>query len=350
MNLKPLVSVLLSAALFGASTPLAKLLLGDIRPVALAGLLYLGVFLGLTVYSWTARAVAGRQEGREASLEKSDLPWLAGAIIAGGIVGPVCLMAGLSRISGFSASLLLNFEGAATAVIAVLLFKENAGGKMWLALGSMTAAGILLSWNTNGGRFAPAGPVLVVLAMVSWGLDNNLTRQIADKDPVQIARVKGLVAGSVSTAAAYILGEGCRPGSAAAFGLLIGAVGYGLSLVLFIRALKGFGAFRAGAFFSSGPFIGAMASLLVLKDSFRWPMGAAALLMVIAVGLVIGEKHVHAHRHERIVHTHPHSHGDLHHVHAHAGEVQEPHVHEHVHEATDHVHGHWPDTHHRHGH
>ena len=189
MNLKPILSVLLSAALFGVSTPLAKLLLGDIRPVALAGLLYLGVFLGLTVYSWTIRAIPGGRERREAYLEKKDFPWLAGAIIAGGIVGPVCLMAGLSRISGFSASLLLNFEGAATALIAVLLFKENAGGRVWLALGFMTAAGILFSWNAGGGRFTPAGPALVILAMVAWGIDNNLTRQIADKNPVQIARV-----------------------------------------------------------------------------------------------------------------------------------------------------------------
>jgi drug/metabolite transporter (DMT)-like permease len=369
MNLKPLVSVILSALLFGVSTPLAKVLLGDISPIALAGLLYLGVFVGLTFFKWGLPPTAqgrgqsspggtvplegrrGDAEGhREARLEKKDLPWLAGSIIAGGLIGPVCLMAGLSRISGFSASLLLNFEGLATAFIAVFLFRENAGRMTWLALVLMTAAGVLLSWNPGVGRFSPEGPVLVVLAMVGWGLDNNLTRQISDKDPVQIARIKGLVAGIVSTAAAFLLGQGFRPGLPAAQGLLIGALCYGLSLVLFIKALKGLGAFRTGAFFSFGPFAGSLASLALLKESVRWPMVAAGLLMILAVALILGEKHSHAHRHERTVHSHSHSHGDLHHLHPHEGPVREPHAHEHVHEVAEHVHGHWPDTHHRHGH
>jgi len=369
MNLKPLVSVILSAILFGVSTPLAKALLGGISPVALAGLLYLGVFLGLTLFKWGLRAttvdrgqsppggtvpIEGRrgrsEEHREARLEKKDLPWLAGSILAGGIIGPVCLMAGLSRISGFSASLLLNFEGLATAFIAVVLFRENAGRMTWLALVLMTAAGVLLSWNSGGGRFSPEGPALVVLAMIGWGLDNNLTRQISDKDPVQIARIKGLVAGMVSTAAAFLLGQGFRPGLPAAQGLLIGALCYGLSLVLFIGALRGLGAFRTGAFFSLGPFAGSLASLVLLKESVRWPTAAAGLLLVLAVTLILGEKHSHAHRHERTVHSHSHSHGDLHHLHPHEGPFREPHTHEHVHGAADHVHCHWPDTHHRHEH
>jgi drug/metabolite transporter (DMT)-like permease len=354
MNLKPVVSVLLSAALFGLSTPLAKALLGDIPPVALAGLLYLGVFLGLTLYAWALRAGGrgrdGGRERREARLEKKDLPWLAGATLAGGVMGPICLMAGLSRVSGFSASLLLNFEGLTTAVIAVFLFKENAGKRVWLSLSLMTAAGVFLSWNPGGGRFAPEGPVLVVLAMIGWGIDNNLTRQISDKDPVEIARIKGLVAGTVSTAAAFLLGHGFKMNGAAGQGLAIGAVCYGLSLVLFIRALKGLGAFRTGAFFSLGPFVGSLASLVLLKDALRWPMAAAGSLMVIAVALIVSERHVHAHRHAQTVHSHSHSHGDLHHLHVHEAPVQEPHTHDHLHEATDHVHGHWPDTHHRHDH
>jgi drug/metabolite transporter (DMT)-like permease len=353
MNFGPLVSVVLSAALFGMSTPLAKILLGDVHPVALAGLLYLGVFLGLTVYSGVMKIAAGRRgkslEGREARLEKRDLPWLAGAVIAGGIIGPVCLMAGLSRISGFSASLLLNFEGLATAFIAVLLFKENAGKMTWLALGLMTAAGVILSWNP-GGRFTPQGPVLVLLAMIAWGFDNNLTRQISDKDPAQIARIKGLVAGTFSTAAAFLLGQGFRPGFPIAYALLVGALCFGLSLILFIVALKGLGAFRTGAFFSVGPFIGALASIVILKDPVRWTMAAAGLLMVVGVSIVVAEKHSHAHRHERTIHSHSHGHGNLHHLHPHAGHVREPHTHEHVHEEVDHIHGHWPDVHHRHGH
>jgi drug/metabolite transporter (DMT)-like permease len=365
MNPKPVVLALLSAVLFGVSTPLAKLLLGDVRPVALAGLLYLGVFLGLSFFKW-ARDVgkprsgrlpkgtippgAERSARREAALDKKDLPWLAGAVVAGGVVAPICLMAGLNRISGYSASLLLNFEALATALFAVLLFRENAGRRIWLALALMTVAGTLLSWTPGGGRFEIEGPALVLLAMFGWGLDNNLTRQIADKDPVQIAGIKGLAAGSVSTVAAFILGQGFRPGPAVAYGLALGAFCYGLSLVLFIKALKGLGAFRTAAFFSSGPFIGSLASLVILKDHLRWTTAAAGPLMIVAVLLVLGERHVHAHRHERVVHTHSHGHHDLHHLHVHEGPVPEPHTHEHVHEETSHVHGHWPDTHHRHGH
>ncbi len=350
---KPLLAVLASAVLFGISTPLAKVLLGDIRPVALAGLLYLGVFLGLTVFKLIREQ--SRPRGtvplpKEAPLEKKDLPWLLGAVLAGGIVGPVCLMAGLDRISGFSASLLLNFEGVATAVLAVLLFREQAGRRVWLALALMTAAGVALSWNAGGGHFDPAGPVLVFLAMLGWGLDNNLTRRISDKDPVQIARVKGLAAGTVSTAAAFLLGQGFKPDWAEAGALVIGAVCYGLSLVLFIRALKGLGAFRTGIFFSLGPFVGSLASVVVLGDRVGWAEAGAGLLMAAGVALVASESHAHSHRHERTVHTHSHTHGDLHHGHVHDGPVEEPHSHEHLHEATEHLHGHWPDTHHRHGH
>ncbi len=356
MSAKPLLAVLVSAALFGVSTPLAKLLLGDIRPVALAGLLYLGVFLGLTVFGWLrgqslrAGNVPPGHVGQEAPLEKKDLPWLLGAVVSGGIVGPVCLLAGLERISGFSASLLLNFEGVTTAVLAVLLFREQAGRRVWLALALMTAAGAALSWNAGGGRFDPAGPVLVVLAMLGWGLDNNLTRRISDKDPVQIARVKGLTAGSVSTAAAFLMGQGFKPDAAAAGGLVLGAVCYGLSLVLFIRALKGLGAFRTGTFFSLGPFVGSLASVLILGDRVGWVAAAAGLLMIAGVALVATESHSHVHRHERTVHTHAHRHEDPHHRHGHDGPTREPHAHEHVHEETEHAHGHWPDTHHWHGH
>lgn len=354
MNLKPVLTILLAASLFGVSTPLAKLLLGDLSPVALAGLLYLGVFAGLACYTGLRNAASalglGPRAHREASLDRTDLPWLVGAVAAGGVAGPVCLMAGLSRISGFSASLLLNFEGVATGVLAVLFFHENAGRRIWAALGLMTTAGILLSLNPQAGRFSPAGPVLVVLAMVFWGLDNNLTRRISEKDPVQIAGIKGLAAGAVSTAAAFVLGLGFRPDWTMAYGLAVGAVCYGLSLVLFVRALKSLGAFRTAAFFSFAPFVGCLASLVILGDRVGWPMAAAGFFMLGGVVLIIGERHVHPHRHPRTVHVHSHSHGDLHHAHVHPAPGPEPHTHEHAHEEKVHVHGHWPDTHHRHVH
>ncbi len=351
--MNPLAAVALSAVLFGISTPLAKLLLGGIHPVALAGLLYAGVFLGLGVCR-LARRLARRgacvsSEGRrEAPLGRGDWPWLAGAVLAGGIVAPICLMTGLSRTTGFAASLLLNFEAAATALVAVVLFKESAGKRVWAALALMTAGGILLSWDPGQGRIEAAGPLLILAAMAGWGLDNNLTRQISAKDPVQIAMIKGLVAGAFALGLAFATGRGFDLGVAAAGGLAVGAVCYGLSLVLFIKGLEGLGAFRTGALFSLAPFAGALASIVLLGDRVTPLMGAAGALMAGAAGLVVLEKHIHAHHHDRLVHSHAHVHSDLHHGHAHEGKARQPHAHEHVHEETDHIHGHWPDTHHRH--
>jgi drug/metabolite transporter (DMT)-like permease len=352
--MKPLAAVLLSAVLFGISTPLAKLLLGGIHPVALAGLLYSGVFLGLGACRVASRLVRRGSctpgTAREVPLGRRDLPWLAGAILAGGIVAPICLMEGLNRTSGFATSLLLNFEAAATALVAVFLFREYAGWRVWTALAFMTAGGVLLSWDPGQGRIELAGPLLVLAAMVGWGLDNNLTRQISDKDPVQIAMAKGLVAGAVALGLAFSIGQGFAPGLLAVGGLAVGAMCYGLSLVLFIKGLKGMGAFRTGALFSLAPFAGALASVALLGDRVSPIMAAAGLLMAGAVALVVREKHVHAHHHDRLVHVHAHVHSDLHHLHGHGGDVREPHFHEHVHEDLDHVHGHWPDTDHRHSH
>jgi len=350
LKIHPFLAVTLSAVLFGLSPPLAKLLLKGVPPVGLAGVLYLGVFIGLTLYS-AVRMPRGRS-GREspAPLEKRDLGWLAGAVVSGGILGPICLMTGLSRISGFSASLLLNLEGLFTALIAVFLFRENAGRRIWLALGAMTLAGIILSWDPRQGRFHIAGFLLVLLAMLCWGLDNNFTRNISDKDPIQIARIKGFFAGTASLSLSVVLGFKPSLDMTLVYGLVLGALSYGLSLVLFIRALEGLGAFRTGAFFSLAPFVGACASFLILREPAGWTMVPAALLMAAGAMMVVSEKHGHAHRHERLVHAHSHTHSDLHHAHRHEGRLAETHAHEHEHQELDHTHGHWPDSHHRHDH
>jgi len=342
MEGRPLLYVVISAALFGISPPGAKVLLEDLDPVALAGLLYLGAFIGLTIVS-----IMRPSRASAAPLERKDAPWLAGAILAGGVLAPVFLMIGLTTVSGLAGSLLTNLEGVATALIAVIVFREHAGRRLWFALSVMTLGGVLLSWDPSGGIIDPLGPLLIVLAMVCWGIDNNLTRQISGKDPVRIAQVKGLIAGSFSLGVATLLGAHLSLAPPLFLALLLGALSYGISLVLFIKALEGLGSSRTATFFSLGPFIGAGVAVLFLNDPLSPQFLAAAALMAIGVHALMAERHGHRHRHERLVHTHAHGH-DMHHRHGHDGEGK--HAHEHVHEPVVHSHVHWPDQHHRHEH
>lgn len=346
-NCNPLVYIIISAALFGVSAPLSKILVDDMSPVALAGLLYLGAFLGLQIYSLIKTKVL---PNRAVSLKKEDILWLSGAVISGGILAPISLMLGLTYISGFTASLLLNLEGVATAVIAVILFKENAGRRLWIALLCMTLAGIFLVWDPVQNKINIIGPVLVLFAMICWGIDNNLTRNISDKDPVQIAKIKGLAAGSISLSIAFLIGLKPMSISSISAALLLGAFSYGVSLVLFIKALEGLGSARTGAFFSFAPFIGAVVSLIILKEWIGWVMFPALVFMLAGVWLIINEKHSHRHQHKSLKHNHEHSHNDIHHLHKHKELLNEPHIHEHTHEDIYHTHVHWPDTHHRHEH
>lgn len=349
MDKKPLLYVILSATLFGLSSPLAKILVKDISPVAMAGLLYLGAFIGLAIYK-LVRKIGTTDKQRTVPLEKHDFPWLIGAIAAGGIVAPISLMFGLQMISGFSTSLFLNLEGIATAIIAIFFFHENAGKRLWLALICVTIAGVLLAWNTEQNQFNITGPLLVTLACIAWGVDNNLTRHIAEKDPTQIVMLKGLIAGTVSLSLAFLLGRGVAFNINIFLALLLGAFSYGLSLVFFIQALKGLGASRTGVFYSFGPFIGAIASIVILKEWLGWVMFPAIALMILGVWLITGERHAHEHYHQSFTHNHSHRHDESHHEHEHPEPVQGSHAHVHTHASLSHAHSHWPDTHHRHVH
>ncbi|MCD6107182.1 MAG: EamA family transporter [Caldisericaceae bacterium] len=350
MNKKPLIFVIISASLFGISPPLTKLLVKDIPPVALAGLLYLGAFAGLSLYSIGKKIIMADPDKKAAALERRDFPWLAGAVLTGGIIGPISMMMGLTLVSGFSASLLLNLEGLATAMIAVIFFKENAGKHLWSALVCMTIAGVFLTWDPGQSKFNIAGPLLIIFAMVCWGIDNNLTRNISHKDPIQIAKIKGFVAGTTSLSLALILGMKISLNFTIVFALLLGSFSYGISLVFFIKALEGLGSSRTGVFFGLAPFIGVIASLIILKEWIGWVMFPATGFMIIGIWLMSSEKHSHFHIHKRITHTHSHVHNDMHQLHKHSGAFNEPHAHEHTHVEIAHTHVHWPDTHHRHEH
>jgi len=345
----PVTLAITSAIFFGVGTPFAKMLTGDVEPVVLAGLLYIGAFVGLSLISVLARLFGlGRRSG--APLTRRDAPWLAGATISGGIVAPICLMTGLTLTTGFTASLLLNIEGLATAVIAYLVFRENLGWRLGVAVVCMTAAGILLSWDPSTGAVTVSGPLLLLAAGISWGIDNNLSRQISAKDPVRISQIKGLVAGTVSLSIALALGLAIPSNRTLVFALVLGSVSYGVSMVLYIRALQGMGASRTGAFFSLGPFVGAAVSVVLLSEWLGWIMVPAALLMLVGVLAIVYERHSHVHTHEEVTHTHVHSHDDMTHEHVHEAPISGRHMHEHTHSHTVHDHVHWPDIHHRHGH
>ena len=337
---------LASAALFGASTPLAKLLLGEVSPWLLAAILYLGSGLGLAV--WLALRPRAQRPDLIAS---QDWPWLAGAIACGGVIAPVLLMYGLSLTDAGSAALLLNLEAALTAAIAWTAFRENVDRRVFAGMVAIVAGGVLLAWEQAPRAGSLAGPLLVAAACLAWAIDNNLTRQVSGGDAVVIASLKGLVAGGINLALALAAGSALPPAGAAAAAGLLGLLGYGVSLVLFILALRDLGTARTGAYFSVAPFFGAALALALLGERPAEPFWIAAALMAAGVWLHLTERHEHLHAHEVLEHSHAHVH-DAHHRHAHdfPWDGREPHVHRHRHEPLVHAHPHYPDLHHRHPH
>lgn len=337
-----------AAALFGLSTPLAKVLLGSISPVLLGGLLYLGSGIGLVA------ARLWRDKGwQQTGLKQGEWPWLAGAIVFGGVLGPVALMLGLQQTKGSTASLLLNLEAVLTAVLAWVAFKENADRRVVAGMLAIVAGGVILSWPGDGSAEAKLnwGSGLIVFACLCWAIDNNLTRKVSASDALFIAGSKGLVAGSVNVSMAFALGNAWPAWSVIGGAMAVGLLGYGISLVLFVWALRGLGTARTGAYFSVAPFVGALVSLLWLGDSVGPGFWAACALMALGVWLHLTERHEHEHTHEPMEHTHAHVH-DEHHQHEHDFEWDKrvPHVHEHRHQAITHKHPHFPDIHHRHVH
>ncbi len=348
-HLTAFTQALLAALLFGVSTPLAKLLLGGVDPIPLAAFLYLGSGISLLLVK---HLLSRRKKSTttEAPLQKPDLKWLAGAIILGGVAAPITLLFSLKNTPAATSSLLLNFEGVATTLIAVLIFKEALSRRAWGAVGLVTVAGILLTVNFNAGWGFSPGSLGIIAACIFWGLDNNFTRNISSKDPLTIVSLKGLGAGSVSLILALILKSPLPQPGIVAGAMVLGSLSYGMSIVLFILAMRGMGAARTSALFGTAPLVGMIVSLLIVKDSLNPMLFIAAPLMVAGARLLIDEEHQHYHVHAEMTHEHAHSHPDEHHAHVHVGEFQGRHSHPHVHSSLAHQHQHLPDIHHRHGH
>ncbi|MBN9317020.1 MAG: DMT family transporter [Devosia sp.] len=335
-----------SAVLFGASAPLSKLLLGAVNPWMLAGILYLGAGVGLSFFHVLRRAVG--LPIVEAPLARQDFPWLAAVVLFGGVIGPLLLMFGLSLTSASTGSLLLNLEGLATMAIAWLVFRENVDRRLLLGALAILSGAVLLTWSGQSVRF-DAGAVLIAGACLAWGIDNNLTRKLSSADPVQIAMIKGLVAGAVNLGLALATGAIVPSAGFLLAGGVVGFFGIGVSLVMFMLGLRHLGTARTGAYFSLAPFIGAALALVLLGEPVTPSLLGAAALMAFGLWMHLTERHDHDHAHDVLEHAHRHVH-DEHHQHQHDGPVTEPHSHWHRHEPLRHTHPHYPDLHHRHGH
>jgi drug/metabolite transporter (DMT)-like permease len=347
MNRRAVLLALLSAALFGVSTPAAKLLLGTIDPAILAGLLYCGAGLGVAAVRRAGWFAGGQAAPSEAALARKDVPNLAGAIIAGGIVGPVLLMAGLQRTDASAASLLLTLEGVITALMAWFIFHENFDRRIALGMAYIVGGAVTLSWSGQP-RPEPSGR-WQSSAHVSRGDGQQSDAQVSGR-PAPNRRTEGDRRSCKPRARS--LAGGQVPGLVAALlAAVVGFLGYGVSLVLFVYALRHLGTARTGAYFSTAPFLGAIAALALLHEPLTVQLLVAGLLMAAGVWLHLTEHHEHEHTHEPTEHTHPHVH-DEHHQHVHTADDPpgEPHTHAHRHEPLKHRHPHVPDMHHVHKH
>jgi drug/metabolite transporter (DMT)-like permease len=345
----PIVQALFAALLFGASAPLAKLLLGEVEPVPLAAFLYLGSGIGLLVIK-AFQHIIQRSSEKEARIKKKDIPWLVGAILAGGVAAPIVLLFSLKNTPAATASLLLNFESVATTLIAVLVFKESISRHAWWAIGLITLSSILLSLNPNANWGFSLGALGIIAACILWGIDNNFTRNISAKDPLIIVTIKGLGAGIFSLALALILGNRIPAVNIILGALVLGSLSYGISIVLFIHAMRGLGAARTSALFGTAPLVGMILSFLIFRGFPGWMFFVAFPLMIVGTLFLVSEEHEHTHIHETTLHEHSHIHNDGHHDHGHEGEYAQQHSHIHKHDKLVHEHHHMPDIHHWHIH
>jgi drug/metabolite transporter (DMT)-like permease len=343
-----ILAALSAAVLFGLSTPIAKKLVGEMPPLMLAGLLYAGSGLGLSVLLAVRTIGPGRT--RIVRPRGANVIWLLGAIGFGGVLGTYLLMYGLQLTDSASASLILNLESVFTALLAWFAFKENFDRRIAAGMMLIVTGGVILSTGTAVRAGSVVGPLAIAAACLAWAIDNNLTRKVSSTDAMLVACVKGLVAGAISIVLALRFGARIPAMETTVRAGLLGFVGYGLSLTLFVIALRNLGTARTGAYFALAPFIGA-ALAVALGAPPTGTLLFAAVFMGAGVWLHISEDHVHLHRHSFVVHEHWHVH-DEHHQHQHANGThdQEQHSHVHVHEPIEHAHPHYPDVHHRHNH
>ena len=334
---------LTAAVLFGISTPLVQRFGSGVGAFATAALLYLGAA--------TAGAVLRRRVEHEARILSGDFPRLLAMAAAGAVICPVALAWGLQRTSATSASLMLTLEAVFTAVLAWRMYQETMDRRMWMAMFLLIVGGVLLILNQGrDGGAGLRGLLAVMLATAAWGLDNTLSRALAERDPGQVVLAKAVLGATATSMLAVGFGESL-PTLGAALGLFaVGATGYGLSLRFYLLAQRAFGAARTGSVFAFAPFIGAALAVALGDQSISWLMAAGSVLMLAGVVLHLAESHGHEHEHEPTEHEHAHRHDNGHHAHVHDPTPTGAHSHWHRHEPLSHVHPHVPDAHHAHHH
>lgn len=339
-------TAILAAVLYGVNAPFAKLLLQEIPPALMAALMYLGAGLGMLVLN-LIKAVT-KHKKLEASITKKETLPVIGMILLD-IAAPLLLMWGLNMTDASNASLLNNFEIVATSVIALLIYKEAVGKRMWLAIFLITAASFILSINDFSSFSFSAGSLLVLAACICWGFENNLTRVLSSKDPMQVVVLKGFGSGAGALIIAFMIGKINAGILYILLALLLGFVAYGLSIFFYITAQRNLGAARTSVFYAAAPFVGVLASWIILGESISGSFLIALVIMITGTYFAISESHRHIHRHDAITHEHRHNHADGHHDHLHEG-LEDEHSHEHTHDEKKHKHSHTPDIHHRHPH
>ena len=352
----PVLCALITAILIGGSAPFTKLLLGGAGPLALAALVSLGSGSGALLFSLLGTASGTRRRHVEAPPGRNDIPWLVGATLFGGILAPVALILSLPGTPAATAALLLNFEAVATTLIAAAVFREWVSPRVWVALGCITASCVLLTHDPAGGLGLSLPALGILLTCLFWAVDNNFGQRLSAKDPLLVISAKGIGSGTVTLLLALAAGESLPGPVTAGAAMVVGFLCYGgLTSILFLLALRGIGAARAGSLLAVSPFFGVFFSLLLFAELPAGAFYVALPVMALGAWLLVSEEHAHPHRHPAAVHAHRHRHDDLHHDHTHAAgdppfSANGEHSHMHTHAELDHEHPHQPDIHHRHTH
>jgi drug/metabolite transporter (DMT)-like permease len=347
IRLGAIITAVVAAALYSISSPVSKLLLKELSPFQMAALLYLGAGIGMLAVRLIRNL--SFKEQKEAMLTRCELPYVLAMIILD-IAAPILLMLGLSRSDPANVSLLNNFEIVATSFIAMFLFKEAIGRRMWIAIGFISISSIILSLQGTQSLTFSTGSLFVLLACCCWGFENNCTRMLSSKDPLQIVAIKGLGSGVGALIITMITGRYSRHIPSILFALLVGFIAYGLSIYFYIKAQRVLGAARTSTYYATAPFIGAFLSWLIFREGITAQFILACIIMLIGSYFAVSEVHYHPHVHDIVTHEHKHIHTDGHHTHTHSPTLIGEHSHIHTHETLVHSHGHTPDTHHTHKH